>query len=231
MDGVEICVILVVVCIIWAVVQFAIDLEKKEQQKQRKKDTSGDDRLTVYNDKIIYPSRVRFGDENIYGEKRDYQIPEDEKQMIQKWKIQNFWYSAVRHAYRYVGEDDLESLNEFMSNIWNTRDPVESAKDLHVFTESVIMHLYPKREWSEQHTETLVNFCYLVLSNTDNYLSQIDSPPVWQTPTKLAILLEKENRISEAIQLCDFCIDKDIPDYGYDSFVERKQHLLKKTRR
>lgn len=228
MDGVEICIILVVVCLIWAVVQFAIDHEKKEQQKQHRKDTLDDEYLTVRDNKLVYPNRMRFGDENIYVDewKEFNSLSERERDRILGGKVQQFWDRALEYSIRYIEEKDFESLSEFLANIWETRDLVESADDLHTLTENVIERLYPDRE-IPRCRELIYTLCRLVLSNADNY-RRAGRYHVWLTPTKLAILLEKDKRIDEAIEVCDICISKNISDRGYASFDERKARLLTK---
>lgn len=151
-----------------------------------------------------------------------------EKREQEEYKIRTFWKKAYKYAIQYVEENDLDALNEFMANIWNTRDLKESAKDLHALTETVIEYLYPSRNVSQYHTDTIINLCYLILSNVNNYKLKAGVNTVWRSPTKLAILLEKLNRIDEAIELCEFCYKKKIPDHGYNNFAERKKHLENK---
>jgi hypothetical protein len=34
----------------------------------------------------------------------------------------------------------------------------------------------------------------------------------------------------EAIDLCDFCIGRDLPDHGYSCFLAKKEHLKRKQK-
>ena len=172
--------------------------------------------------------RMRFGDENLYPDEwRDInRLSERERDRLLQGKVQRFWDNALTYSIRYIEDGDIESLSEFLSNIWSTRDLVESAEDLHTLTENVIERLYFWRDTPE-YRELIYTLLKLVLSNADNYI-KTTTYRVWRTPSKLAIMLEKDKRIDEAIEVCDFCIARDIPDRGYYSFKERKERLLKK---
>lgn len=222
-------------CLIWGVVQISIDYNKDKKQNQDKKDASAAKNFKRYNSKSINNSQMRFGDENIYvREWEDFRhLSERERDRILCGKIQQFWDKALEYSIRYIEEKDFESLSEFLSNIWGTRDPVESADDLHTLTEHVVERIYPHREIPICR-ELIYTLCRLVLSNADNYRkakyrNAVWRTPIWRTPTKFAILLEKDGKYHEAIEVCDFCYSRRIPDFGYDTFQHRKEHLLRKA--
>lgn len=178
---------------------------------------------------------TRYDARRIFGE--DYwayvgwenDTPEQREDRIRRYKIYKFWNTANQHVRKYIETYDIDTLKEFIYNIWNTRDKKESAKDLHDLLELTVDELYLIRDHNNGYREDLIELCYLDLSNAENYTNVANGLCRWKTPTRLAVLLEKEKRYQEAIELCDFCIANKIIDRGYPSFLKRKEHLLKKA--
>lgn len=234
MDGsIVICSLVVIGCVFWAIINFILGyLDKEDDSPPRREPPKQNS--TNYNSRPTNNEmpRMRFGDENIYGKEWDEyrHLSERDRDRLLGGKIQQFWDKALEYSIKYIEDGDIDSLYEFLSNIWNTRDLKESADDLHTLTEDVIERLYPYRD-NPQCRELIYTLCRLVLSNADNYIAQKKRSTIWRTPTKLAILLEKDRRYDEAIEVCDFCIARRITDWGYGTFKERKERLLKKARR
>ena len=157
-------------------------------------------------------------------------IPREERERRQREKaveirIHNFWEQAYKYVIVFKDAYDIESLREFVYNVWTTRDKVESAKDLHSFLEHTVETVYPIRDYNGGYHDFLIEICYLDVSNYDNYKKAVGNNGVFRIPTKLAILLEKAGRFTEAISFCEYCIANNIPDHGYKSFENRKKHL------
>lgn len=145
--------------------------------------------------------------------------------------IRAFWQKAHVYAHEYISQYDMETLKEFIYNIWNTRDKFESAIDLHFFLNDVVNALYKIRNYNEGYYSLIEELCTLDLSNFNNYIKRADKPPpyLFDNATRLAIILENKGKIIEAIELCDFCIEHKIIDKGYRSFSDRKEHLIRKA--
>lgn len=144
-------------------------------------------------------------------------------------KIHEFWHKALEEAIQMAQEKDFERLREFIHNIWNTRDKVESAEDLHGFLNCVLNNVYCWKEHDEYAFQLSLEICELDLSNFDNICNIYDfSDYLLNSAVKKTILLEKMGLIEDAIIFCDFCIDKKLRDISNPTFEKRKERLLRK---
>lgn len=162
----------------------------------------------------------------------DYSAPRRSREEIMK---EEFWHDAHSIALDYIQRNDIDSLTEFVYNIWTTRDKEESAEDLHYFFNSIIYYFYPCRHYSDKHYELINIICDLDISNVENLAkSKCQKTPhiVASSFTKKAVMLEKEGRIEDAIRVCDCALAYNVADYGYfeGGFTARKAKLLKKVK-
>jgi hypothetical protein len=70
--------------------------------------------------------------------------------------------------------------------------------------------------------------CKKDMEFADELLKELKPPVNLVSPTKMAIMLEQQGLIDEAISVCDWAIEKDIWDYRKNSFRDRKNRLIKK---
>ena len=59
--------------------------------------------------------------------------------------IDEFWSKAHNIARNYIQNNELDLLNEFVYNVWSTRDKEESALELHYFLSGIIFYFYSKK--------------------------------------------------------------------------------------
>lgn len=144
-------------------------------------------------------------------------------------KIHQFWHKALVEAVNMAQEKDFQRLREFIHNVWETRDKVESARDLHGFLDCALRNVYYWKEHDEYAFQLSLEICELDLSNFDNLCKHFDfSTYLLESAVKKTILLEKMGLIEDAIIFCDFCIDKKLRDTSNPTFEQRKQRLLRK---
>lgn len=142
----------------------------------------------------------------------------------QEWA---YWEGAVKYFSRYSNSEDYTLIWELATNIWNDKDHEVYAYDLYRTIDQAIYYLYPFRE-REGARDMIIDLGYKGLSVVEGYKSVAKLNTVWRFPTKLAIQLEKSNRIAEAIELCDFCISHEITESNDSLFQARKYRLMKK---
>ena len=162
--------------------------------------------------------------------------PCEERQKEDKeTRVREFWIHAHQIARDYTQNNELDLLNEFVYNLWTTRDHEESAEDLHNLFGVIIFHFYSHRHDTERHYAFLNTVCDLDISNVHNYAKKNARTRAFllmPSFTKKAIMLEQEGRIEEAIEICNLANMYNVYDEGYRScgFEQRRTRLLSKLK-
>ena len=95
---------------------------------------------------------------------------------------------------------------------------------LHFTYQNIVIAVYPMRDEDENITKIILYLCDLDIEN----MSHVYEPSIPQLLiTRKAIILEKQNRLQEAIDLCQYAIDHEILD-SKKPFNIRKNRLEKK---
>lgn len=141
-----------------------------------------------------------------------------------------FWVEALRHIYDFAKRADYAMVHEFIGNILADKDNEKYAYELYILIDHAIIDLYPCREY-QQCTDVLIDLGFRGISILDQYLrcvEELGGNPVWRFPTKLVILLERQERYEEAIELCDFLASRNVIDSGYGTFEIRRDKIVSK---
>lgn len=141
---------------------------------------------------------------------------------------------------------------ESIERVLNYADPIRDAYAIHWYLISALRDFYSIREEDPIVYSYCLQICDYDLQNIGNYLlydrSDIKyeydvngislpiseakiiyrSPPSIESLTRKAIILEKFGNFDEAISLCEFAIDHDIPDTNGNTFLARKERLERK---
>lgn len=87
---------------------------------------------------------------------------------------------------------------------------------------------YPRRDEFEDVNYHCLYLCNLDISEGDKTLQFLKTPVYFITTTRMAIMLEQQGRIDDAIDVCNWAIERHLWDYRKNSFLDRKLRLLKK---
>lgn len=165
------------------------------------------------------PSYTQRNERCVYAFGQDYSLEEYE-----------YWSKALNYICEFVDRKDYLSAGELVINVLNDKDNKKYACELYRLIDNAIYYLYPLRE-EGNCKEVIFDIAYRGLNLIDDYIEQSKGYLTWRYPTKLVIMLEKEGRIEEAIELCDFFSSRGVRDTGYESFEARKNKLQRKLSR
>lgn len=87
---------------------------------------------------------------------------------------------------------------------------------------------YPRRYEFEDVNYHCMYLCDLDISEGDKTLQFLKTPVYFVTTTRMAIMLEQQGRIDDAIDVCNWAIERHLWDYRKNSFLDRKLRLLRK---
>ena len=110
----------------------------------------------------------------------------------------------------------IEQLNKF--------DDVKNASDKHFFILSTLEYIYPYRD-DEACLDLIKNICDIDIANIHNLVLRMGKYFYMVTPTKRAILLERENQIERAIEICELCEKYEVLDSDNRFFSTRRAKL------
>jgi hypothetical protein len=169
--------------------------------------------------------------------------PEVDKRVIKVYRAgheytkeeHDFWSGALSYVIQYATEQDYISAYELLMNVLSSKDNDKYAYDLYGLIDASIYYLYPIRDVGNCR-EFIIDIGTYGISLLDRYIADVkahsDCDCVWRFPTQMLILLEKSERLEEAIELCDFLTSRRVIDTGYgDYFIARKAKLVKKLNR
>lgn len=144
-------------------------------------------------------------------------------------KIKKFWSDCDTLVDTYARCGDIDSLTEFLKNVWDTRDRVEYAEELHYLTIKAINAAYPHREEREENIDLILFLCELDISNYDNLKKFMNISDVSLiSPQKKTIILEKKHLYHEALDFSIWCKERNINETRDKSFDDRIARLTKK---
>lgn len=144
-------------------------------------------------------------------------------------KIYKFWRDADKIIEDYANEHDIDSLTEFIQNIWETRNLKTYSVELHFMIIKAIQAVYPYREERENNIDLIIYLCELDISNYVNLKHEMDITRVSLISTqKKAILLEKRGRYEEALEFSEWCRSNNLRETRDKSFDTRIERLRKK---
>lgn len=149
-------------------------------------------------------------------------------------KEEALWRANQRKANIILSRDDIIELKEYVYSIWESTDKKQSAVNLHLFIEHIVIALYPHRNTDTYCRMLLMELLQLQLSNFENYVAQrkeIDATYIFLPSTRLVKMLEEDGMLNEAIRLCDLSIQYNMEDTGYPSYEDRKAHLERKLQK
>jgi hypothetical protein len=109
-----------------------------------------------------------------------------------------------------------------------TIDEIGDIVDKHFSILRQLDMFYPIRHDFEEVYFHCMFLCDTDIAEADKLLEEMDPPFCLVTNTKLAIMLEQQGRIDEAIALCDWSVEHNLWDYRKNSFLDRKNRLLRK---
>lgn len=146
-----------------------------------------------------------------------------------------------------------KAMERIQENLCNA-DPIRDANAIHWYLISALRDFYAIREEDQIIYSCCLQICDYDIDNLENFFkvhgvmpdqpydengipvedapAQLryfrDPPPILETVTKKAIILERLGYLDEAIAFCDYAIEHDLPDTGGNSFLARKMRLEKK---
>lgn len=121
---------------------------------------------------------------------------------------------------------DINTINLLIKEIEALEIKTEQNKiSLHFFYQETAEILYSMRYISENLIVECIKYCDKDINLLKN--TKIDTPITITTLTRKAIILEKQNKLKEAIAICDFAILNNFYDKG-KPFNIRKAKLEKK---
>ena len=142
-----------------------------------------------------------------------------------------FWRDALNRIVSYTNALDYKSAHDYLINILDTKDNNKFAYDLYSLIDTSMYYMYSIRN-VEGCRDALIDICLRGIQLLDGYIADVekhtDSNCVWRFPTQLLILLEKSDRLEEAIKLCDFLASRNVKDTGCGDFLTRKAKLVRK---
>lgn len=139
----------------------------------------------------------------------------------------NYWSNATKYICDYSMDGEYDLVYRLVVNILEDKDNKAYAYELYRLIDTAIYYLYPLRE-EGNCKEEIFDLAFRGLTLIDDYIEQSEGYLTWRYPTKLVIMLEKERRIEEAIELCDFFTSRGVRDTGYENFEARKRKLQRK---
>lgn len=144
---------------------------------------------------------------------------------------ENFWWLMDAFFYNIVLPVNADVLYNRLLYLWKNVSTEDDAFYLHYAVLGAVNNLYVYRDDPEIR-KMIYALCDYDLKNIVSIRRQFNKMgelvPNLEVAKKKAVMLERDGRIDDAIDLCDFCISHDIIDSGYGSFEKRKEHLLKK---
>ena len=128
--------------------------------------------------------------------------------------------------------ENLEGAFEIIKSMWENCDPEADAWYLHTVLETLVHYMYAQNpRFHRIYWDEFFQLCELDISNYVHYINITARTPqhrVYRIPTYYAIALEKNSRLDEAIDFCEYCEQLNIPDHGYGDFSRRRAHLISK---
>lgn len=151
-----------------------------------------------------------------------------------EWKLQakiyEFWSDANKYIDQYAAEGDVESMVILIKNIYDTRDKLEYAIDIHFLIIKAINRAYPYRDSRENCLDFVLLLCDMDIDNFHNLNIKMEGIQNISliSPQKKAIILEKKKLYEEALEFCEWCHAQGIRETRDLTFEPRINRLRKK---
>lgn len=116
----------------------------------------------------------------------------------------------------------------FLESI-NIANPIEFAIDRHFYIIQILEEFYAMRDYDSIALQYCLAICDEDIKNGDNLIKKMNSDTFEMvSPTRKAIILERNMDYAGAIEVCEWALERDLLDSGKKSFIGRKARLEKK---
>ena len=116
----------------------------------------------------------------------------------------------------------------FLESI-NIANPIEFAIDRHFYIIQILEEFYAMRDYDSIALQYCLAICDEDIKNGDNLIKKMNSDTFdMVSPTRKAIILERNMDYTGAIEVCEWALERDLLDSGKKSFIGRKARLEKK---
>lgn len=149
----------------------------------------------------------------------------DEWQQYTRLSLDN----ARERIIRLLLKQDLDKAIDVLTDTLAKTHPQYFAVERHFFLTDAIDKFYAMRDVNPRSVDLCLGICDLDIMNLHNYIEEAGHADFYAiSPTRSAIILEKQGRIDEAIEICDKAIDLQVLDSNKQLFTVRKEKLQKK---
>ncbi len=149
------------------------------------------------------------------------------------YPVENYQEEVLNHEKTITQIVELISMQHFMDikkviiEQLAKYDDIKDASKKHFFILAVLDHIYQHRD-NQECMDIIKNICDIDISNIANLCKTMGIPFYMVTPTKRAIILERENEIERAIEICELCERYKVWDSDKKSFSLRRAKLEEK---
>ncbi len=184
----------------------------------------------------IYKSSQIDKDDKTYSNQASYEQlrlarEEEERCLLDEIKQQAFWSGAYRHIQEFAHIGDIDLAYQMAINVWNDKDQELYAYELHSLLDYTIEILYKYKD-DPDCKMYILELGSLALSVHDEASKQYGGQICARYPHRMAIILEIDGRIDEAIAFSEMCLSRGIQDYHINkTFEDRISRLKKKALR
>lgn len=201
-----------------------IDRQAKEEQERRRKEKEW--RIQAHNNEIRPAAPVEY---EIAG--ASSYAPRETNLTYQEDK----WSQLTHKIVNLLEDGDVDETFALVGEMLDSNDLQADAVEIHKILDLLVYYLYKVYPgYRRDYEDEIMALCEIDVSNYENYIqATADNPDhrVYVIPTYYAILLERNDRYDEAIELCEYCAVRGIPDHGYGDFQRRRSHLIHKKAR
>ena len=138
-----------------------------------------------------------------------------------------FWSGAHRYLQQFAQQYDIDAIHEFALNVWNDKDHKLYALELHQFLDRAVEYLYEFRH-VEVCREYILELGSLAMTVFPDARKAMGGRVCARYPNRMAIILEKDNRIEEALALSEECLRRGIQDFHADKTFEARVIRLRR---
>lgn len=157
-----------------------------------------------------------------------YWDDESDETYEEERRQQAFWSGAYRYLQEFARQYDIDAIHEFAINVWNDKNDVLYAAELHQFLDHTVEALYQFRH-VEACREYILEIGSLALTLFEEAKKHFPYGRVCaRYPNRMAIILEKDDRIEEALALSEECLRRGIQDLHADKTFEARAIRLRR---
>lgn len=145
-------------------------------------------------------------------------------------KEYRYWLNADKKMFDLIRSGKYAETYKFLIGVLESKDNYEYAYELYNLIDQAIYNLYPMRNL-DGCTDMILELGKRGFALIDGYIEVARQYTVWRFPTQIAIILEKQGKLEDAIELCKFLEERNVRDTGYNTFAARRLKLEERLKK